>query len=340
MHARNGIVLGFGSIGKKHAKYLSTISDELFLVDPIFELPSNTIKSLNKKTTFYKSISEIGNDLSANDIAVVANWGPDHLKTIVELTKLDISKIVLEKPCVDSLEEIDQLRDLYTSKQLQISVNQGWYYENLSEKINHLSKNFNLGEVVAIWVTGGARCLSTAGSHWLSLANQIYSSDPTFITADASNSFINPRSKELAYIEGVFSFTYSRSRRLGINLSNSSSIEGRFEIYWRDAVGELISNRLKISSRNEKNKSQKVTLYGPATELIFDDDIFNEHNQFENLYNSFQELNKNQFKSVFDKHLNANKAILLALVASDQNKKIKFTDSIEPHYYKKKYGIS
>ena len=340
MHIRKGIVIGYGSIGKKHANYLSTISDELVLVDPIFELDSNNITTLNKKTKFYKSINEIKNVITVNDIAVVANWGPDHFKTIIELIKLKISKIILEKPCVDSLEEVDQLRDLNANKQLQISVNQGWYYENLPEKINQLSKNFSLGEVVAIWVTGGARCISTAGSHWLSLANQIYSSDPLFIIADASNSFINPRSTELAYIEGVFSFTYSNNRRLGINLSNSSSIEGRFEIYWRDAVGELSSNRLKICSRNEKNKSQRITQYGPATEVIFDDDIFNERDQFENLYNSFQNLNINQFKKVFDNHLNVNKAILLALVASDQNKKIRFMDSIAPKYYKKKYGIS
>jgi hypothetical protein len=337
---RNGIVIGCGSIGEKHAQYLGNICNDLILVDPKFKKTSNTIKTSNVNSYTQTSISDVKINFNAEDIAVVSNWGPTHFKTIKEIVSKGIKKIVLEKPCVDSLEEIDQLRNFALKYQLQISVNQGWFYEDLAQKILSTSNKMNLGKVVAIWITGGARCLSTAGSHWVSLVNQIYESDPVYLVSDASSHLINPRSSNLSYIDGVFSFMYSENRRLGINLSNFSSIEGRFEIYWRDAIGELSSENLKIFARSKSLKSDKITFYGQASELIFDENIIDNDNRFKNLYNSFEKLDTNQFFSILDQHLNVNKAILLSLIASEQKRKIEFTEKIEEDFYCKKYGIS
>jgi predicted dehydrogenase len=337
---RNGIVIGCGSIGKKHAQYLGKICNELIVVDPIFKNILNVNKASNVNSYTYPSIDDVKINFNAEDVAVVSNWGPDHFKTVKEITAKGIRKIVLEKPCVDSLEEIDQLRNFALKNQLQISVNQGWFYEDLAQKILNTSTEMNLGKVVAIWITGGARCLSTAGSHWVSLVNQIYESDPIYLVSDASNHLINPRSPNLSYVDGVFSFMYSENRRLGINLSNFSSIEGRFEIYWRDAIGELNSENLKIFARSKNMKSDKITLYGQASEPIFHENIIDIDNRFKNLYSSFEKLDASQFPSILDQHLNVNKAILLSLIASEQKRKINFTEKIEEDFYCKKYGIS
>jgi predicted dehydrogenase len=337
---RNGIVIGCGSIGKKHAQYLSKICDNLILVDPIFNKTSSTIKVSSVNSYTHTSINEVKINFNEEDIAVVSNWGPDHFKSIKEIVVKGIKKIVLEKPCVDSLEEIDQLRSFALKNQLQISVNQGWFYENLAPKILKISTEMNLGKIVAIWITGGARCLSTAGSHWVSLANQIYESNPIYLVSDASNHHINPRSSKLAYLDGVFSFAYSENRRLGINLSNFSSIEGRFEIYWRDAIGELSSEDLKIFARSKSVNLEKITLYGQASELIFHETVIDINNQFKGLYKSFTNLIASQFLSIFDQHLDVNRAILLSLIASEQKKKINFREKIQENLYHKKYGIS
>lgn len=337
MHYNNVIVVGYGSIGKKHVAFLEKKCNEILVVDPIF---SNLNENSSKLFSKYTSLNDVKLSFTENDVAIISNWGPDHYETIEQVASKGIKNIVLEKPCVDSLQEIDLLRKLAVSNQLRISVNQGWFYENLAERINQLSTKMNLGKVVAIWVTGGARCLSTAGSHWVSLVNQIYDSEPIYLTSDATNYSINPRSKNLAYIDGVFSFTYSGNRRLGINLSNLSSIEGRFEIYWRDAIGEFESNKLKIFSRRKPVLSEKITRYGPATEVIFHEEIVDIQKSFQHLHDSFDNYSMPQFSSSLDHHLNATKCIILSLIASEQKKQINFEELIAEEFYSKKYGIS
>lgn len=337
MHYNNVVVVGYGSIGKKHVNFLENKCNRILVVDSKF---SNLIEDSTKAFSEFKSVNEIKVDFTENDVAIISNWGPDHFVTIQEIVSKGVKNIVLEKPCVDSLQEIDLLRELALTNQLKISVNQGWFYENLAAKINQLSIKMNLGKVVAIWVTGGARCLSTAGSHWISLVNQIYGSEPIILTSDAKNHFINPRSKKLAYIEGVFSLYYSENRRLGINLSNFSSIEGRFEIYWRDAVGELNSNKIKIFSREKSSISEKITRYGQAPELIFEEDLGDIQNSLRCLHNSFDEYNIEKFSSTLEHHLNTTKCIILSLIASEQKRQILFKESISEEFYIKKYGIS
>jgi predicted dehydrogenase len=338
---RVGIVVGVGSIGIKHARFLESISEDMILIDNKFN--TSGIADLKKEfesAHFLKHINELSERFTDKDIAVIANWGPDHYETLVYLVSKGFRNFVLEKPCVDSLDEVKKLWTLAYDTPLKIAVNQGWFYDKIGLTINSISRDLGLGKAVAIFISGGARCISTAGSHWISLANQLFSSEPQVIFSDARNDLINPRSPSLSFYEGVFSFRYPQKERLAINLTNDSSIEGKIEIYWQNALGLLDSNKLYIYKRNDDSTPNKITRYGKAEQLVYSGPVFDLDNSLANLYKSFHENNQIEFNGDFLKHLKVTSSIIYALISSEINKKIYFEESVDKEFYLKKYKIS
>ena len=339
------ILIGYGSIGGKHANVLKSCSSKLIIIDPKFK---NNKFLLNQQQNINAALLEnwhsIQFDRIKPDVVVVANWGPDHLGSLEDAMLIGAKQIVLEKPCVDSLEEIEKLIELTYKFKVKIVVNQGDFHLNLGDRINQLGRELGLGSAVAIWVTGGARCLSTAGSHWISLANQIFMDNPVFIFGDAKNDFINPRSSKLSFYDGIFSFTYPNNRRLGINLSNKSSIKGRLEIYWKHAVGELYEGKLVIRGIAQTNS--KITMYQEPTKIIFTGPVpwykkvSSPKNSFEALYKSIVDSDFNEVSLNLRKHLDVTKATLLGLISSEKEARLAFNEKVESAYFCKKYFIS
>ena len=339
------IVIGHGSIGKRHADYLKNFVNSIIVVDPKVgqeNLFQNKIYYPNPK--FLKSTDLLNFKITNKDVVVISNWGPDHYSTVSYVISKGAKKIVLEKPCADSLKELDELRMLAIDSRCKIVVNHHWFHLNLGHRINLLARSLNLGEVVAIWIHGGARCISTAGSHWINLANQIYASNPKRIFAASNSNNINPRGSHLGYYDGVFSFEYDDFKRLAISLTNLSSIAGTFEIYWREAFGVLNGESIKILKTNEQSVSPKITLYNNPTEEIFNDVIpyfnYSEHNQMNSLYNSILEKSNSQLLSDLEEHLNTTKAILYALISSSTGQLIEFDSKVNPKFYDQKFNIS
>jgi predicted dehydrogenase len=339
---RNALLIGFGSIGKQHANYLGGISSRITVIDPkpLDEFNVNILRERYQQVSYFSSIDQLQPDFNEKDIAVVANYGPDHYKTVLDLSLIGVKNFILEKPCTDSLIELELLYTLASTMSLKIAVNQGYYYESFGEKINKISDILKIGEVQAIWISGGARCISTAGSHWVSQANQIFGNIPIEITGDATNDFINPRSEQLAFIEGVFSFTYPNRKRLGVCLTNKSSISGSFHIYWSNSIGIFDQGKLTIHTRDDQTESFLVTRYNNANKIIYNEKLFINTEKFMNIYKSFKEFSQSDFLSHLQEHLDVNKAILLALISSDLGQRLKFDEDLDILYKSKKFGIS
>ena len=340
----NAIIVGFGSMGRKHANYLQSLSKKMVVVDPKISTDPEFVRSIPSTYNQFTSLEKIKLKFNPDDVIVISNWGPDHLETMKIAVSLGAKQIVLEKPCVDALNEIEEVKKISINSQVKIVVNQGWYYTKLGVRLNKLSENYLLGDIVAIWITGGARCLSTAGSHWVSLANQIYKSNPTQITADGVNNQLNPRSQKLAYIEGVFSYTYPEGKRLAINLTNLSSIEGIVELYWKNAYGIIDEENITIKSRDLMNLTEQITRYGKPTTLVYEGIIPPLDNfptsQLQAMYDSF---NLNSFTETYvnlEKHLDTTKTILLSLISSELKNKIQFNTTIDKKLQSKKFLIS
>lgn len=339
------VVVGYGSIGKRHAKFLESHCETLILVDPRVTMAAlaGELTSLQRIET-YSDLNEVPIEFSIKDIVVIANWGPNHLETLELAVQKGVSQIVLEKPCADSMEELDKIWKLSEEKSLMITVNQGWYYTKLGNRIRQLTTSLELGEISAIWISGGARCLSTAGSHWVSLVNQIYGSNPLEICGHGLTHQINPRGPHLAYVEGVFSYSYPNDKRLGISLTNFSSVSGQINILWRDSVGILDQENIVVKSRKESEISAQITKYQEPSEVIFDGVVpFGSNvvdSQLESLYESFFTLSQEEHQQNLMKHLDSTRAIILSMISTELKKTIAFDSSLDSKLYERKFLIS
>jgi|694.fasta_scaffold124947_2 predicted dehydrogenase len=339
------IIIGCGSIGMQHALYLEKRCNRLIVIDPrIFSdaIFNDSLDSI--KCEKFSSLEEFSSVLGDTDVVVISNWGPDHLQTLDLVSKKGARLVVLEKPCADSLQEIEKIQEICESRQIKLAVNQGSYYTEKGKRINQLAEQFDLGPVAAIWITGGARCLSTAGSHWLSLADQIFGSHPEQINGHAISHNINPRSEHLSYVEGVFSFLYSEGKRLGICLTNYSSVEGTIEIYWKNARGTLSGENLSIFSRNLKQLPEKITRYGNPEEELFDgkipSDMQKTIDDLDELYGSLIKLSYSKTNENLIKHLYVARSIVLSLISSELGICVNFDSKMQDKYHEKKYLIS
>jgi predicted dehydrogenase len=311
----NFLLVGLGSIGRKHLLTLNHYypHSKIFVVDPAY-LPGEQIF----ESITFSVCAEIPASISINGVAIVANWGPDHFKSFLALVEAGFTRILMEKPLADSLDELKIIKEICLQKNIILSVNHSWHFESLASRILSISDSLGLGDPVMLTANGGARCISTAGSHVIHLANQLFASSPQTISGLGRSDFINPRNASLSFYEGVFSFSYPGNKMLSITYSNSSSVAGDVLIYWRDAIGNLKDEEIEIYERPRKRDfASVITRYGEPTELVFKGIIPDlEDRLYRDVYDflvkaSFPDSTKN-----LNEHLKSSESLIQAIIAS------------------------
>jgi len=338
-HFETSIVIGHGSIGKKHAEKLSHLSHNLLIVDPIihkyeYEIP----------TSHVNDIGQVNNSNSKADLVVISNWGPDHFETIKTIISKGYKQIIIEKPMVTSLHELKTLERLIEDNNIKVVVNQGWHHEKLADRILEIAQNFSLGNAFAIWVNGGARCLSTAGSHYIHLANMIFLESPTEMNANLNFDYINPRSSNLVYVDGVTFIKFSR-KMLSISYTNFSSIEGDVQIIWKEAVGFLEGTHLRLKGLAlDRPYPNIITRYAKPSEEIFNGVLPQTKTSInlgsESIYFDIHFLSKEKLLKEFGKHVISNRILLYCLIANELKRTLSFDERIENYLYVKKFYCS
>ena len=311
----NFLLVGLGSIGRKHLSSLNHFypSAEIFVVDPAYTPGKQTINSIS-----FLVSAKIPVSISANDIAIVANWGPDHFKSFLELVDVGFKRILIEKPLADSLYELGKIEEICFQNEIILSVNHSWHFESLASRILSISDSLGLGAPVLLTANGGARCISTAGSHIIHLANQLFASSPLTISGLGRSDSINPRNASLSFYEGVFSFSYPGKQMLSITYSNSSSITGDVLIYWKDAIGYLKDEEIDIYERpRNRDFASIITRYGEPTELIFKGIIPDlEDRLYRDVYDFLVKARFSDSSKNLNEHLISSQALIQALIAS------------------------
>jgi hypothetical protein len=329
-----------GSIGKKHFDILKTISDNIHVVDPY----TKDINSPHGK--YLNSLFDLEFAPNPEDIAVISNWGPDHFKTFEQAANLGFKKILLEKPMASSLLHLIKMRELVKNNQILLIVNQGWAHIPVAQKIHALSSLYNLGEPIAVFINGGARCISTAGSHLLHLANSIICRQPLKLISNAHFDYINPRSKNLVYIDGNFSVFYEDRRMVALNFTNLSSISGDIKIYWRDAIGDLSQNFILSLSKRKSNRefSEIITRYGDPDEMLYSSSIFDNqiHSdpQLKAAHNYALNADYDNNNDILDKHFLTNEMLLRLLVSAKLGRIVNFDEPLSDNLINLDFQIS
>lgn len=321
------VIVGCGSIGSSHAKSLSKISQEVHIVDPKF-VNTNILDFEFSATSIVSNLSELKFSPEIMDIVVISNWGPDHWETINHAANLGFTRFVLEKPMTSSMTDLLSLKTLVIEKKLDVVVNQGWASEKLGLRIVRIGEEMGLGAPVAIWVNGGARCISTAGSHVIHLASTIFGGQPDSVFGFGESDPINPRDSKLSYFDGTYSVKFRDNCSLGINYTNRSSISGNIEIYWKEARAQLVDSAQIEISRRPTNREYKdiITRYGPADDEIFSGKLPLLVGQAEispaTLYMKLIEEDSDSLRLEFLDHLISNEILLRLLISSTLGRQI------------------
>lgn len=265
----NLVLVGHGSIGSKYKQSILkrfSDNDQLFVVE-------NNISLLKKLKSYglncYESLDALKN-LNITH-AIVANWGPDHIKTANKLIDLGCKRLIIEKPLSSRKDELFEFKKRCLSEKIFVTIHHHWKYTNIVDVLHKAEKKFNLGFPVGIRMIGGAVCLSTNGTHVFDLSCEILNSTPKSISSELELDYINPRSKNLVNIGGMASYKMKNESFIHVSITNSNSEAFRLEIIYRNGIIKLnTDSRLECYKRRQEEIHKfedKVTRYGDM-ELI------------------------------------------------------------------------
>lgn len=272
MKERLGIlIIGYGSIGKYYGDYLKKFLNKYIIVVVDINEELEEI-ALSHNFLFFKDINSAFSTKFKFDYAIVCNWGPDHLKTTRILIEKGINKITIEKPFCNDIEEGKLVNNLLKEKKIKCNVHYRWPYLNLKNNVEKLIKEYDLGKPLSLLIHGGSGGLSTGGVHWMDFSRRLFNKEPLSVLSKLNINYINPRSPNLIYIDGICEFSFEDDQRLTFCLNNNSSISLETRILFThgyiDIDGKSILKVFKRPENEIKLASKQITRYG-IPQLVF-----------------------------------------------------------------------
>jgi predicted dehydrogenase len=268
-----GVVVGYGSVGRKHAAEMAALFPSLAIAD--------TKDAARRAAAEDHPGACVAGDLDGLDaaglawgaaVAVVATWGPTHAELFHALVDRGVRRILSEKPLAASVADACGMAARAAREGVRLEVHHYFRYAGMGESIRRLLAEHGLGEPVSLVVTGGAACGVTNGIHWLDLASELFGAEPRSVVADLRSRPINPRSPDLGFYGGTAVWDFGGDRSLTLSLSNDSSVAMEARLYMRDAVAELDENlRARLRRRpGDTGTDRPVTRTGAAQEVLFE----------------------------------------------------------------------
>ena len=145
------LVLGCGSIGKRHMRNLLSIgidANNIFAVDPRDDRQKevNTLGITNTSSDYMEVIEN-----ENFDIALVCSPTSLHIKQCIELGKKNIN-LFIEKPLADNKEGLESLIDIVKKNNLKAALAYVFRFSPLTQKVKSVLEEGKLGKV--LWVRG------------------------------------------------------------------------------------------------------------------------------------------------------------------------------------------
>ena len=259
-------LVGHGSIGSRYKNFILKDFKE---VDNFYIVENNEDTLSQLKSENYNCFESL-DALKKKDIkithGIVANWGPDHINTAMQLIDLGCRRIIIEKPISCRIDELKTFKNVCLEKNIFATIHHHWNYTDIQQTIKNAAQKNDLGEPVGVRLLGGAVCLSTNGVHFLDLACKILDSIPKGVVADLEMDYINPRNKKFLNIGGCASYKMSNGKFIHVSFSNSNSQAFRTEIVYRHGIINISTDlKLNCFKRREEdiiNYGDKITRYG------------------------------------------------------------------------------
>ena len=267
------ILVGYGSIGRYHARQLGNRYEKLAIVE-VNETVRRKCRSEYPNATVAKALKdlEVVGWKWETTLAVIATWGPSHAAIFTDLAHRGVRHILCEKPLAHSVKAGAEM--VRTAKELGIALATHHHrqYSGLIPGLELLSQDLKLGNPCGIVIQGGAAGLVTNGIHYVDVACRLFERGPEWVVSTAAGQAINPRSPELMFYGGTAVWYFGGGRELTMSLTNRSSIAPFMTIYYRDAIAELFPNLdIEVRQRDptELAKYPAVTRTGQPVYVVF-----------------------------------------------------------------------
>ncbi|MCR4336258.1 MAG: Gfo/Idh/MocA family oxidoreductase [Candidatus Omnitrophica bacterium] len=270
---KTSLLIGYGSVGQYHARILHGRYERLVIID-INENARAKASAEYPKALVLSNIAELENhDWDwAGTLAVIANWGPDHETTFLELVRLGIKAVLCEKPLANSVAAGTQMIGEAEKSEVTLGVHHHHRYSGFVSGINSLAEDLELGAPCSVIMHGGALCTVTNGIHYIDLISELFGKGPDSVISTVTGDPINPRSKDLMFYGGTTCWSFGEKRELVMSFSNLSSLSLLGSIYYRHTVIHMARNlEIEICYRNKEEiqKFPAITRVGLAKNIIF-----------------------------------------------------------------------
>ena len=275
------VVLGYGSIGRRHAAALAARGHALAIVNrgeptrqrAAAEHPGAMVVS------DIAALERAGFDWSAA-LGVIATWGPEHPHHFSGLAARGVRRILCEKPLAASVADARDMLKQAEAKGIVLVVNHTLRYAGLARGVGALAGEHELGAPVAVVVHGGAACLVTNGIHWLDFAIELFGTIPTHVTSTAVCDSINPRAADLVIVGGTAIWSFPGGREATVSFCNRASLVPRARILYRNAALDVeyrgvggdavLHGRLAARDTEAVTRFPQVTRTGPLAAVLHD----------------------------------------------------------------------
>ena len=338
------ILVGLGSIGKNHLTRLLRYFENVVVIDP--DPAAKHFLDLHyphlSKSHYYGL-----DDLPAGmrlGVAVIANWGPDHFLAFQELKTKGVKRFVIEKPLVSRISDFYEMKESCNIDEIQNEVNMPWLYSTFAERVSQIQSDYEIGQISNISVSGGAKCMATNGIHYLGLACSLFEANPTTAFAIVSSERINPRSKDLEFLEGSASWQFDSGRFLQVAFSNTSHVQALMIVnfkFGRITVESNMATLYCISPEDKKLIDKPARTFYPNVQTLqfnpFIDD--SGHDGTDQIYTSI--INGKRVESTA-KAFASSEALLAMLLSSRTGKAVELpiSQEVASQYYNFDWNIS
>lgn len=252
---RTGLLVGLGSIGKRHCIELKKYVDKLIVIEPT-KAPMNSILDSINNYEWYESwshfVAKCDFSKTVFEVVVLSNWAPDRWEYVDRISSLQFKRILLEKPIASKLIDLAKIEEVLRKKSVSAAVNFHLRYSMLPTHLRNLADEFNLGEVIKIVEFGGAKCFAANGVHWIDFACTIFNELPKQVSAQINFQPINPRSNTLLFSEGEASWYFKNQKSLTIVYSNQSSIPDLTFFVYKHALVTLRGDALTLDIQGDR----------------------------------------------------------------------------------------
>ena len=147
---KNIALFGAGYWGKNHLRELnnSTLVASVFVVDPFID-SSNSLIDLYPDVSFYDSLDKLLSDNHKIDGAIIATPPNTHFQLAKQCLTNNIH-ILVEKPIVESLKELDELNNLSKKNNKLLMSGHTYLYNSAIIKMKEIIEVGEIGDIMFI----------------------------------------------------------------------------------------------------------------------------------------------------------------------------------------------